>query len=254
MEKSFLALLLDGFLISAQTPFWILKRPSLWLWIAIPIVLNLILCGLLIYFGFFSLMSVLQLWVQTWAWPAWISWLQTPSHWLLQGLAVIFILLCSTLLFTLLSNILCVFFNDHLCVKALRLAHQERQRLLSLPAAPSMFRILWLEIFRTCILLITGLLILILGFFPFLQIPAFLMTGFCIAFEYAGYPIAQFSSELKTVWRFLIMHWPLFLGYGIFFALLFAIPFSAIVAIPWAVVSATRLYAHAVTSKAEHTQ
>lgn len=220
----------------------LIARPALWPYVAIPLLINVILFGLLLWFaaGEFGglvdrLLPALPHWL---AWLGWLLWLLFA---LLAGVAVFFT-------FSLLANIVGAPFNGLLA--------EATERLLTgadAPAGGSLQqalretpRALRDELRKLGYFALWALPLLLLSWVPGANLAAPLLwtlfSAWMLALEYADYPLGNHGLRFDEQRRMLRGRPLLALGFG--GAALFAamVPLLNLIVMPAAVAGATQLW------------
>lgn len=222
----------------ALSGFRLIWRPELRPYALVPILVNLLIFGLLIWLGVLGFEGLMDRFLPQASWLHWLRWLLWP-------LFALSILLLVFFGFTALANLLAAPFNAQLAERVEWLLtgqkHQDPRPLLKtiLPSILSELRKLAWMLPRALALLICFLI-------PGLNLIApllwFLFGAWCLAIEYSDYPLGnrglgfgQQHPQLKA--RRLSAF-----GFGSGVTLLMAIPFINLAAMPAAVAGATRMW------------
>lgn len=235
----------NGFYSPVRAILLIVRSPRLISLISIPLLINI---GLYILFFHYGNQTISQLisHASTWLGAELPAWLASVSVWFLKFLGWVVLIVVAALMFTLISGIICAPFNDILCRTTVKI--YQTQTGLNFNAQSinhSAGSVIKLELKRTLVLLGGGIVVLVIGVIPFLQIAAYVLGAWLLAFEYFGYPISQKSIKLFAVARFTLGRPIISLGFGSALLLLMAIPFASIIYIPISVVSGALLYCEA---------
>lgn len=227
---------LRGFFIPLQALKFIFKKPSLAFLAAIPFFLNLTIYTVFVWY----VQSQLGMLIQEilYRFPPWVpAWAAVLTQWIVKILVWLLLLLLSTFTFTLVGGILASPFNDMLTTKTLRLLGSNNKI-----AELGVGQVVGLELKRSLVLFFVGVVAIFLGVVPFMQVPAFLLAAWIVAFEYFGYPVSKKSNSLSAIKLFMVKRPFLSLGFGSALVVMMALPLLGMVYIPLAVVGATLLY------------
>lgn len=243
--------MLKSFVAGARYPVrglgW-LTKPGLRRYVALPLIINTLLFGGLIYWGlgaFDGLATDLNTYLAGWL-PDWLDWLATALYWLLWPLFVVTVLVVVFYTFTLVANIIGGPFNGMLAEQVENLVHPAHNRP---PARP-----LWQEIAITPVAELKKLVyfigwalpLLVLFFIPLVNLAAPLLwlafSAWMLALQYADYPMANHRIDFKDQRRQLAKKRGLVLGFGAMVLLLTLIPVLNFVSMPAAVIGATLLW------------
>lgn len=215
--------------------------PRLLVLLAIPLAINLGLYVIFFTYGSAYLathIAALTAYLATMS-PAWLVGISAIALNIIGWLALA---LLAALSFTFVSGALLSPFNDAVSRVTVRIHAEKLGVTLPAPLELSIVRTVWLELKRLTVLIVGGLATLLLGLVPFLQIPALAIGALLVSFEYFGFPLSQRTSSLAEVGLFVGRNKAVCLGFGSFLLLLMALPFTAIVYIPLAVVGGSLLY------------
>ncbi len=224
-----------------------LPRSQLRRFVIIPLLINMLLFGLAIWWGveeFAALMDWLVGIMPNWRWLAWLRWLLWP----LFGITV---LVVSFYTFTLIANFIASPFNGLLSQRVAAMAGSEHRP----PAAANWWQELaaapWIEIRKMVYfvgwgLLWLGALWLITLLMPPLGIVSpFLWWGFSawmLALGYVDYPMANHGIGFREQRMMLNRKRSLVIGFGTAVLLMTMIPGVNFVVVPASVIGATLMW------------
>lgn len=243
--------MLTSFVAGARYPVrglgW-LTKPGLRRYVALPLAINTLLFGGLIYWGmgtFDGLATDMSSYLANWL-PDWLDWLATTLYWLLWPLFAVTVLVLVFYTFTLVANLIGGPFNGMLAEQVENLVNPQHNRP---PARP-----LWQEIAITPVVelkkiayfLLWALPLLVLFFIPLVNLAAPLIwmafSAWMLALQYAEYPMANHRIAFKDQRQLLAKKRGLVLGFGAMVLLLTLIPVLNFVSMPAAVIGATLLW------------
>lgn len=223
----------------------LLTAPGVKKFVIIPLAINIILFGALIWFGYNEFNALLD-----WLLPAeggWFAWLR----WILVPLFFLVILVVGFFLFTFVANIVSAPFNGllaeaverHLTGKEVG----EPKGLLHI--IKNALPMVWNEVkklgYFMLLLVPAFLLFIILSFIPVINIIAsigwFLLTAWVIAVEYNDYPHDNHDISFRQLRTNLGRRKGLAFGFGGLTMLVTAIPIINFFIVPSAVAGATAL-------------
>ncbi len=211
--------------------------------VIVPLAVNIVLYILFFHYG----SHTLDQWIHQLTgrfsenWPGWLGsiffWVLKILEWLMLGLVAM-------LTFTIVGGIIAAPFNDYLsrATKKYWAKNIINENKTSPPINLKISETIHLEMKRILILIIGSLFALGMGLIPFLQIPALILGAYLVAFEYYGYPLSHQTPKLVPVWKFVLSHPVVSLGFGSFLLLMMALPFTSLIYIPLAVVGGTVIY------------
>ncbi|MDY0270836.1 sulfate transporter CysZ [Trichloromonas sp.] len=233
-----------GFFSHWQSARFLLHHPSLWKYVLIPFLINLVVFSGSVYFGmdFFN-DSVVQLIPrgEAWYWATLYYFL-----WILAGVVTTVVVFFS---FTVIGNLIASPFNDLLSERTEDLiAGQRNEETFSLVTfGRDAFATLAVEVKKISIFVIMMLALLLLNLLPvigslFYSVLAVLLTLFFLVVEYMGFVFSRKRLNFAEQRRYIFARKTTMLGFGVGILALLAIPFLQFACIPVAVVSATRLW------------
>jgi len=231
------------------TGFGWLGRPKLRLFVIIPLLVNMLIFGLAIFwggreFGLFMEQLISQL-------PGWLDWLRW-LFWVLFALTVLVILFFA---FTLVANLIASPFNGLLAEQVEKLARPDTPLPPGSPIWKEALIAIATELIKLGYFLIWALPLLVLFFIPGINViaplPWALFTAWMFALQYADYPMGNHGIRFREQRGLLRKQRPLALGFGaavLFFTL---IPVVNFFVMPAAVIGATLMWAEQFASEAE---
>lgn len=217
-----------------------LRTPGLRRFVILPVVISTAVFALIIaamVLGFGALMDWLLAWL-----PDWLDWLQ----WLLWPLFVLVALLVAVYSFTLLANLLGAPFNGLLAARyeGLLLGKPPPQDNRALPVVilNSILHELRKLGYLVRWLLPAALLFLVPGINLIAPFTWIVLGMWLLAVEYAGYPMDNHVIGAVSQRRILARRRGLALGFGAGVMLISSVPVLNLLAMPAAVLGATRLW------------
>ncbi|MEM8659704.1 MAG: sulfate transporter CysZ [Pseudomonadota bacterium] len=219
-----------------------LKHPSLRLFVMVPLAINILIFGGLIYFGLGYLSSLIDQWLSKIPeWLEFIKWIIWPIVWLTIGLVTGY-------LFTAVALIIASPFNALLAEKAEELITGKQVGSLeglgaALMAVPrGMVR----EISKLIYYVPMAIFVLILSFMPVINFAApllwFLLGAWMMSIQYVDYPMDNHQLSFADVKEAVRSRRISSLGFGGVVALCTSIPVVNFFVVPAAVVGATLLW------------
>ena len=234
---------------------WLL-RPGLRRFVAIPLLINTMLFGVGVWWAYRQLAQLnaeFERFIQD---SALLSWVYSVLGWLVWPL---FVLIAGTVIFysfSVVANLIGAPFNGLLAERVSKsLSHPNT---LNAPSALNWQELLLsplVEIKKLLYFIFMGLLVLLLlfllSFIPLVNIAAPLIwmvfSAWMLALEYADYPLGNAGLSFREQRRLLRQHWALTLGFGAVVLALTLIPVLNFLAMPVAVIGATRMWLQETT-------
>lgn len=219
-----------------------LNKPGLRRFVWIPLLVNIILFSVMIYFGV-AWFSLFTHWLDQFL-PSWLLWL----NWLLWILFAISLLIILTYTFTLIANLIATPFNGLLSEKVEVLLTGQRisEPINWLELIKDVPRALKRQLHFILYYLPRAILALVLFFVPFIQIAAgpiwFLFNAWMMSIQYFDYPTDNHRISFADMRRLLNAKRGLNFGFGIIVMVATMIPFLNFFVMPAAVIGATILY------------
>ncbi|NQU42917.1 EI24 domain-containing protein [bacterium] len=240
----------QDFLYGARLPFrgirFLAARPKLWWLVAVPLTLNMLLFGFLLFWGGGFFADCLRERLGTWEEARWylkaVLVLARILFWLIVLILVYFV-------FTPAALLIAAPFNDRLAEHTERAAGfrlEDNRSLVVLIASEAVFAIAS-EVKRLAVFGGGFLVLLPLNLIPGLgsmayAVAAFLWAAFGCAFEFIGYAADRRHCGLRRKWGLLGTRKPLVFGYGMMTAMLFMVPFLNVFIVPVSAVSGSFLF------------
>ncbi|MEM6580696.1 MAG: sulfate transporter CysZ [Pseudomonadota bacterium] len=226
-----------------------LKHPSLRLFVMVPLAINILIFGGLIYFGLGYLSSLIDQWLSKIPeWLEFIKWIIWPIVWLTIGLVTGY-------LFTAVALIIASPFNALLAEKAEELVTGKQVGSLeglgaALMAVPrGMVR----EVSKLIYYVPMAIFVLILSFIPVINFAApllwFLLGAWMMSIQYVDYPMDNHQLSFADVKEAVRSRRISSLGFGGVVALCTSIPVVNFFVVPAAVVGATLLWCEELAVK-----
>ena len=221
--------------------FNLLLKPGIRRYVIIPLLVNILLFSLVIFYGAHEVIHLSDWLTSTWHWAEWLIWLIWP---LFVILSVTVIFYC----FTLIANLIAAPFNGFLA-EAVEF-HLTGTRPGAATGTSSLigeiFRSLKSEFHKFIYFVVRALPLLILFIIPMVNTVApFVWMLFCswlMALEYLDFPMSNQGMHFPDIREKLKMRRQLCIGFGLGTLLLTMIPVLNFVAVPVAVTSATKLW------------
>lgn len=220
----------------------LIARPALWPYVAIPLVINVVIFGLLLWFAAGEFGGIVDRLLPSLPhWLAWLSWLLWLLFALLAGVVIFFT-------FSLLANIVAAPFNGLLAEAAERLLTGSgappggslKQVLLETPQA------LRDEFRKLGYYVLWALPLLLLFWLPVVNLLAPLLwavfTAWMLALEYADYPLGNHGLRFSEQRRMMRGKPLLALSFGGTTLLATMIPLLNLIVMPAAVAGATLMW------------
>ncbi|MDX9710471.1 MAG: sulfate transporter CysZ [Trichloromonas sp.] len=233
-----------GFFSHWQSARFLLRHPSLWKYVLIPFLINLVVFSGSVYLGmdFFN-DSVVQLI------PRGEAWYWATLYYFLWIIAVAVTTVVVFFSFTVIGNLIASPFNDLLSERTENLISGQRDEE---PFSLSTFGrdalvTLAVEVKKISLFVFAMLALLLLNLLPVFgsllySILAVLLTLFFLVVEYMGFVFSRKRLNFSEQRRYILARKTTMLGFGAGVLALLAIPFLQFACIPVAVVSATRLW------------
>ena len=215
----------------------ILFKTELRRYVIIPLLINISLFSLTIYY----VVSEFTSWMNNLL-PSWLDWL----NWLIIPLFTITILIAVFYTFTIVANIIAAPFNSVLSEKYERLVRGEMAvennetigQLINRTTAAELKKVIYIVLWLIPLLIITFIPVLNL-ISPFLWI---LFAIWMLSLEYLDYPMGNHNLRFPDVKKAAHRHKSVTLGLGSGLFILTTIPFVNFIAIPAGVIAATKSY------------
>ena len=237
------------------TGFRLINQKGIRRYVVIPLLINIVLFGTVIWFGvdlFESLLDHLDAQLMGWEFPSWLGWLQSLIHvvfrWILWPIFVIAVLVIVFYTFTLVANLIGAPFNALLAEKLeLRLAARSlpqtgglKDHVIGVGAA---FKN---EVKQLIYLLMWAIPLLLLFLIPGINIAApfiwMFFGAWMLALEYADYPMGNHNMSFAEERSVLKQRRALALGFGGGVMLITTIPLLNFFAMPVGVAGATAMW------------
>ncbi|MBN1868223.1 EI24 domain-containing protein [Candidatus Sumerlaeota bacterium] len=233
------------FFQGAELPFraagFLLARPGLWHLVFLPLVVNILLFAVLLYWGFTGFRGMVEGWTeQLAAWYlGWLVWILKTLFWIVALIVVYFV-------FTPLALVVSAPFNDRLAERVERIAGfampGDGRSVLRFIASEVVF-VLASECVRMAVCIAVFILLLPLLVVP----PLYAAAGFywaarCGALEFISYAADRRHVGFGGKWEILRENYMLTLGFGLATVLLLMIPFLNVFVVPVSAVAGTFLF------------
>jgi CysZ protein len=223
---------------------YLLGRPKLWLWVIIPVAVNLVIFTALIWWGFSELSGWLSDMLQAdsaWYWKA-LIWIAKALFWLVVLIIVYFI-------FTPVALIVAAPFNDLLAESVERswgFSIEDNRPFLRMITSEALYAIVS-EIKKQLVFISVFVLLLVLNLVPLIgatvyAVAAFLCACWCAALEFTGYAMDRRHLSFRQKWRLVGTKVSAAAGFGVVTVFLLSIPFLNILAVSVSAVAGTMLF------------
>ena len=223
--------------------FKLISRPGIRLFVLIPLMINVLLFGSAFYY-LFGQIELLVTQVIDWI-PGWLDWLKEGVAYVIWPLAIIIILLFSSLIFTTLANWIAAPFNGLLSERIETILTGQQPPDTSLWAllkdVPRLFgrefrKLAW-YLPRAIGYLLLFFLLPVIG-----QVIWFLFTAWMMAIQYCDYPFDNHKICFKTMRRELGAQKKDAFLFGITVTVFSMIPIVNLVVMPVAICGATAMW------------
>ncbi|MDY0189425.1 MAG: sulfate transporter CysZ [Desulfuromonas sp.] len=232
-----------GFFSVWEAFHFVLKNPSLYKYVAIPLVINIVVFSAAIYWGFDLFSSLTGQYLSAhdaWFWQVLVA--------VVKFIAAVITLVVVFFAFTVVGNLIAAPFNDVLSERTEQLL---TGNLVNEPFSLAQFakdigRVMLDEVRKMSIFIILMLVALLFNFLPGVgsMIYAVLSVGLTLYFliiEYTGYVFGRKHLGFKDQRRFVANNRLGALGFALAVMCMLFIPFVQFLTIPIAVVAATQL-------------
>lgn len=237
----------DGYRYGLSGLRWLL-RPGIRLFVFVPLVFNALVfaAGTRWLFGF---LGDAQQAIVSWL-PDWLDWLS----WLIWLLALIAVLVIVWSSFTMIANLLGSPFNGLLAERVQRML-APGVRFPELSLAREIIRAPLAEVAKLGYFALLGIPVLLIALIPAVNVVAPVAWAaygcWLLAVEYCDYPLSNLGLRLRQERRLLGERRWLALGFGAGVMTMTIIPGLNLVAMPAAVIGASRLWAERLSGSAE---
>ena len=219
------------------------KNPSLYKYIAIPLIINIVVFSGTVYWGFdiFSQLSGQYLAPHdVWYWQVVAA--------VVKLLAIFVALVIVFFTFTVLGNFIAAPFNDVLSERTEQLITGQLldERFSLRQIGVDLWRVMRDEVRKMSIFIVLMILLLVLNLLPGIgsmiyAVCSVLLTVFFLIVEYTGYVFSRKHLGFKEQRNFIAANRMTTLGFGLAVMCTLLIPFVQFLTIPLAVVAATHL-------------
>ena len=232
-----------GFLCPFKSVGFIRRRPSLYKFIILPLLVNILAFSLVLYLGlgFFQELVMARI-------PQGDAWYWLALNYFVVAVAVLVVLVLVFFTFAAVGSLLASPFNDLLSERCEILLTGEPD---GQPFSLALFladtgRTLVTEVKEISIFLIGMLLLMLLHLVPVVGIMLYPVLSVCwlaffLVMEYTGYVFARKQMDFKAQRRVIFRHASAMAGFGLGLFCILAIPFLQFLCIPLGVVGAVRL-------------
>lgn len=223
---------------------FLLRRPRLWVLVAIPLVLNTLIFVALIGWGFSEFAEALNGWLEgldAWYWTV-LLWAARILFWVIVLVVVYFI-------FTPVALIVAAPFNDRLAEsveRAYGFQIEDDRPLVKMVLGEAAYALVS-EVKRMVVFLIILVLLLALNFVPMIGPVLYAGVSFAFACWFAALEFTSFAAdrrhlELRRKWGLLWRKLPLTTGFGLVTVALLMIPFLNVIMVSMSAVGGTLLF------------
>ena len=220
--------------------FRLIARPGIRMFVVIPFLINTVLFSAVIYYGAQQIIDLNDWLSSRWDWAEWLAWLIWP----------IFLLITVTVVFygfTLVANIISAPFNGFLAEAVeFHLTGSRPENSANLTGLPhEIITSVKNELGKFLYFAVRALPLLILFIIPFVNTVApfiwVLFSSWLIALEYMDFPLSNHGMQFSEIREILKPRRDLCIGFGMGTLLMTMIPVLNFLAMPVAVISATKL-------------
>lgn len=228
----------DGYRYGVSGLRWLL-RPGLRIFVFVPILLNVVVfaAGTWWLFGF---LENVQRAINEWL-PNWLDWLS----WLVWPLAAVAVLIVVWSTFTMIANLLGSPFNGLLAERVQRTLRPEVD-FPELSLAMEIVRAPVAELAKLGYFVLLAVPVLLVAIIPVVNVLAPLAWvaygSWLLALEYCDYPLSNLGLRLAQERRLLRQHRWMALGFGAGVMTMTLVPVLNLIAMPAAVIGASRLW------------
>lgn len=235
--------MVNAFLKGATYPFqgirW-LSRPRLRRFIILPLLINTLLFGAMLWWGTREFGALLD-WMLSYL-PAWLDWLR----WLLWPLFAITLLILAFYTFTLAANLIAAPFNGLLAEHVEDLAAPDGSRPPSRPLWQEIALAPVAELKKLAYFLVRAIPLLVLFLIPTINAAApviwIAFTAWMLTLQYADYPMGNHLLPFHEQRKILSERRLLTLGFGSASLLITMVPVLNFLAMPASVIGATLMW------------
>ena len=221
--------------------FKLITRPGIRLFVIIPLLINSVLFSAVIAYGAHEIINLREWLSSRWEWSEWVTLLIWPLFAILSASVVFYG-------FTLVANLISSPFNGFLAeAVVMQLAGKAPGTVGSLARLPQEILAAIRNEFRKFVyFLLRALPLLILFLVPMVNVAApliwLIFCSWMIALQYLDFPMSNHGMSFPEIRSKLKSRKSLVTGFGMSVMLLTLIPFLNFLAMPVAVISATRLW------------
>jgi CysZ protein len=220
------------------------RNPRLLLYVAIPFVINLVVFAVAVYFGLDALDALIRHWL-----PQGDAWYIVALAFFLRLLAKVLVGLATFFTFVLVGSVVAAPFNELLCEKteAVLRGGAAGPPFRWGPFLRETLRSMFEEVRRLSWFLLGMLGLLLLALVPaagqtLAPILSFLFLVYFLVVDYTGFVLSRHGCSFRAQRQYIRSRRSLMFGFGMGVFCLVSIPFLQLLAMPLAVVGATRLY------------
>ena len=222
------------------TSFGLLLKPGIRLYVLIPFIINTLLFTLAIIYTAGHLNEFINNLTGRYEWLSWLRWLLWPVFIIL---AFTFVFFC----FAILANLIGAPFNGFLAEAVEQSLSGELTATADKPGLwQATGQAIRSEAQKLIYFAIRALPLLLLFLVPVVQLAApliwLLFSAWALALEYADYPLGNHDLAFREQRKKLASNRPLVFGFGFGVLLLTMTPVLNFIAMPAAVIGATRMY------------
>jgi CysZ protein len=220
------------------------RRPKLWILVLIPLIVNILLFGALITWGYSELAGLLDSWLQGLE-----GWYWTALRWLGRFFFGLVILIIVYFIFTPVALLIAAPFNDRLAEHveiAFGFQIEDQRSLIKMILMEAAFAIMS-EAKRLIVVLAVFAVLLLLNLIPVAGSAIYACCAFCtacwfFALEFSSYAADRRHLGMRQKLRLLRENNSLSAGFGLVTALLMMVPFLNVLMVPVSAVSGTMLF------------
>lgn len=226
-----------GFIYPFRGGRFILRQPRLWKYVLLPLLINLLVFSLSVYWGldFFNQTVVAMI-------PAGEGWYWAVLYYLIWVLAVLLTMVLVFFTFTVVGNLIASPFNDLLSEKT-------EETVLGSASGESFSwravgRVVLEEARKLAVFVVLMLLLLLLNLLPGIgtliySVLSFLLTVYFLVINYTGFVFSRKGLRFRDQRQFIRERRFMAFGFGVGVLCLLAVPLLQFFCIPFAVIGAT---------------
>lgn len=237
------------------TGFRLIRQPGIRLFVIIPLIINILIFGTLIVYGWFQFQFVIDYarsWLLGWSTgvPGWIAsvldWIVNWLNWLLLPLFVGTVLMIAFFTFSWLANVIAGPFNGLLAEAVERHLTGQVPPGSNLPWYREVPRIVWDEAKKLIYYLFWALILFLVSFIPIINVISpflwFLFGAWLLGLELADAPLGNYGYTARQQRKIISQRRYLTLEFGSIAMLITMIPIVNFIVMPVGVAGITCLW------------